>query len=140
MKSAISFKICDVMAPRDGKALFRAVLDHRHKCEIAVDVGLKASLVANQNAPSKSLKTRILSTCAQRFSANELKEVHQPFENLFDRPEVPIEKIPRHRIRIGQRQLDHFVEFTTRPYCFQDAPTSRSLVLNGPQSQNLCYT
>ena len=83
-----------------------------------------------QKAPTKSLSTQILSIYADRFSANELKRIHQPFENLSDRQikkaraqaksEVPTEKIPRHRIRIQQRQLDHFLEFTMRPYYFQD--------------------
>ena len=32
--------VCDVMAPRDSKALFQAVVDHGQKCNTAVDVGL----------------------------------------------------------------------------------------------------
>ena len=125
--------VCDVMALRDGKALFQAVVDHEEKCKTAIDVGLQTLTVAYQNAPTKSLRTQILSIYADRFSANELKRMHQPFENLSDRqikkaraqaksegPGVPIEKIPRHRIRIQQRQLDHFLEFTMRPYYYQD--------------------
>ena len=125
--------VCDVIALRDGKALFQAVVDHEEKCKTAIDVGLQTLMVAYQNAPTKSLKTQILSIYADRFSANELKRIHQPFENLSDRqikkaraqaksegPGVPIEKIPRHRIRIQQRQLDHFLEFTMRPYYYQD--------------------
>ena len=56
--------------------------------------------------------------------------IHQLFENLFDRQikkaraqaksQRPAEKIPRHRIRTQQRQLDHFLEFTMRPYYYQD--------------------
>ena len=55
--------------------------------------------------------TQILSIYADRFSANELKRIHQTFENPSDRqikkaraqakserPEVPTEKIHRHRI------------------------------------------
>ena len=125
--------MCDVIALRDGKALFQAVVDHEEKCKTAIDVGLQTLTVAYQNAPTKSLRTQILSIYADRFSANELKRMHQPFENLSDRqikkaraqaksegPGVPIEKIPRHRIHIQQRQLDHFLEFTMRPYYFQD--------------------
>ena len=114
------------MALRDGKALFQAVVDHEEKCKTAIDVGLQTLMVAYQNAPTKSLKTQILSIYADRFSANELKRLHQPFENLSDRQikkaraqaksEVPVEKIPRHRIHLQQRQLDHFLEFTMRPY------------------------
>ena len=32
--------------------------------------------------------------------------------------EMPVEKIPRHRTQ--QRQLDHFLELTMRPYYYQD--------------------
>ena len=114
------------MALRDGKALFQAVVDHEQKCETAVDVGLQTLMVACQNTPTQSLRTEILSVYADRLSANELKRIHKPFENLSDRQikkaraqaksEVPVEKIPRHRIRLQQRQLDHFLEFTMRPY------------------------
>ena len=68
-----------------------------------------------------------------RFSANELKRIHQQFENLSDRqikkvraqakskePGMLIEKIPRHSIRIQQHQLDHFLEFIMKPYYYQD--------------------
>ena len=126
--------VCDVIALRDGKALFQAVVDHGKKCKIAIDVGLQTLMVAYQKAPTKSLRTQILSIYADRFSANELKRIHQPFENLSDRQikkaraqaksEVPTEKFPRHRIRIQQRQLDHFLEFTMRPYYFQDVAYS----------------
>ena len=87
-------------------------------------------MVAYQNAPTKSFKTQTLSIYTARFSANELKRIHQPSENLSDRQikrsgaqaksEVPVEKISRHRIRRQQRQLDHFLEFTVRPYYYQD--------------------
>ena len=87
-------------------------------------------MVTYQNAPTKSLRTQIPSIYANRFSATELKRIHQPFENLFDRQikiaraqakiEGPVEKIPRHRIRTQQRQLDYFLEFTMRTYYYQD--------------------
>ena len=109
------------MPPRDGKALFQAVVDHEQKCKTAIDIGLQTLIVAYQNAPTKSLKTQIMSIYADRFSANERKHIHQQFENLSDRqikkaraqaksegPGAPIEKIPRHRIHIQQRQLNHF--------------------------------
>ena len=125
--------VCDVMPPRDGKALFQAVVDHEQKCKTAIDIGLQTLIVAYQNAPTKSLETQIMSIYADRFSAKERKRIHQQFENFSDRqikkaraqaksegPGVPIEKIPRHRIRIQQRQLDHFLEFTMRPYYYQD--------------------
>lgn len=125
--------MCDVIAPNDGKQLFQEIVNqHRSKSE-AGDTGLQALVVAYQNAPSKSLKTQILSIYATRFKTKELKDMHKPFEDLSDRqikkararaktqgPGVPAEKIPQHRIRVDQRQLDHFLEFTMRPYYYQD--------------------
>ena len=73
------------MPPRDGKALFQAVVDHEQKCKTAIDIGLQTLIVAYQNAPTKSLKTQIMSIYADRFSANERKHIHQQFENLSDR-------------------------------------------------------
>ena len=35
-------------------------------------------------------------------------------------PGVPIEKIPRHTIRVEQSQLNLFLEFTVRSYYHQD--------------------
>ena len=113
--------VCDVMPPRDGKALFQAVVDHEQKCKTAIDIGLQTLIFAYQNAPTKSLKTQMMSIYADRFSANERKRIHQQFENLSDRqikkaraqaksegPGAPIEKIPRHRIHTQQCQLNHF--------------------------------
>ena len=46
---------CDVMALRDCKALFQAVVDHEQKCKTAVDVCPQTLLVAYQNTLTKSL-------------------------------------------------------------------------------------
>ena len=90
-------------------------------------------VIAYQKAPSKSLKTKILSIYANRFTTKKLKDIHKPFENLSDRqikkaraqtktsgPRVPVEKVPQHRIRLNQHQLDHFLEFTMKPYYYKD--------------------
>ena len=42
-------------------------------------------MVAYQNAPTKSVNTKVLSIDANRFSANELKCIHQKFQNPSDR-------------------------------------------------------
>ena len=77
--------LCDVIAPNDGEQLFQAVIDqHNNKTEIG-GVGLKALVVAYQNAPSRSVKTQILSIYADRFTKKELKEIHKPFEDLSER-------------------------------------------------------
>ncbi|KAL9954031.1 hypothetical protein ACROYT_G041519 [Oculina patagonica] len=138
--------VCDVIAPRDGEKLFEAV-QQQQNVSAASDTGLQALVAAYKRAPSKALKTQILSIYANRFTYKELKAIHQPFENLSDRqikkarahvtsqgPGMPVTKIPHHRVRIDQRQLDHFLEFTSRPYFYQDvAFGSRKIKLESGQ-------
>ena len=76
--------VCHVIAPRDGEKLFQ-VVQLQQNCGIARDTGLEALIAAYKKAPSKALKTQILSIYANRFTATELKAIHRPFENLSDR-------------------------------------------------------
>ena len=135
--------VCDVIAPHDGEVLFQAV-QQKKNLGATTDAGLEALVAAYRKAPSKILKTQILSIYANRFTVKELKAIHRPFENLSDRqikkarahsssegPGIPITKIPQHRIRLDKCQLDHFLEFTSRPYFYQDvAFGSRKLKLD----------
>ena len=135
--------VCDVIAPHDGEVLFQAV-QQKKNLGVTTDAGLEALVAAYRKAPSKILKTQILSIYANRFTVKELKAIHRPFENLSDRqikkarahsssegPGIPITKIPQHRIRLDKCQLDHFLEFTSRPYFYQDvAFGSRKLKLD----------
>ena len=113
--------MCNVIAPSDGDKLFQAVVS-QYKGESG-DEGLQV-LVA---------ETQIVRIYASRFTAGELKEIHRPFENVSHRQikkartEANIEglglsgkKILKRRIRIDQRKLDHFLEFTMRPANYQD--------------------
>ena len=134
--------VCHVIAPRDGEKLFQ-VVQQKQNGGIARDTGLEALIAAYKKAPSKALKTQILSIYANRFTATELKAIHRPFENLSDRQikkarahssskgsGSPLTKIPQHRIRLDKGKLDHFMEFTSRPYFYQDvAFGSRTLKL-----------
>ena len=134
--------VCHVIAPRDGEKLFQ-VVQQQQNGGIARDTGLEALIAAYKKAPSKALKTQILSIHANRFTATELKAIHRPFENLSDRQikkarahssskgsGSPLTKIPQHRIRLDKGKLDHFMEFTSRPYFYQDvAFGSRTLKL-----------
>ena len=134
--------VCHVIAPRDGEKLFQ-VVQQQQNGGIARDTGLEALIAAYKKAPSKALKTQILSIYANRFTATELKAIHRPFENLCDRQIKkarahssskgsgnPLTKIPQHRIRLDKGKVDHFMEFTSRPYFYQDvAFGSRTLKL-----------
>ena len=48
--------VCEVMALKDAKVLFQAVVDHEQKYKAAVNVSLQTLMVAYQNAPTKSLR------------------------------------------------------------------------------------
>ena len=124
--------VCHVIVPRDGEKLFQ-VVQQQQNGGIGWDTGLEALIDAYKKAPSKALKTQILSIYANRFTATELKALHRPFENLSDRQikkerahssstgsGVPLTKIPQHRVRLDKGKLDHFMEFTSRPYFYQD--------------------
>ena len=112
--------------------LFQAV-QQKKILGATTDAGLEALVAAYRKAPSKILKTQILSIYANRFTVKELKAIHRPFKNLSDRQikkarahssseghGIPITKIPQQRIRLDKCQLDHFLEFTSRPYFYQD--------------------
>jgi hypothetical protein len=135
--------VCDVIAPQDGEKIFQAVKERKDDL-ISSDVGLQSLVAAYTEAPSKAMKTQILSIYANKFTVKELKVIHQPFEKLSDRqikkarshantegPGVLISKISQHRVRVDMSKLDHFLEFTSRPYFYQDvAFGSRKLKLD----------
>ena len=92
-----------------------------------------ALVAAYQNAPTKSLKTHILSIYAPKYSAKELKLMHGDFEQLSDRQikkakahaksvgaGLTATKIAHHRTRIDISKLDHFLTFADQPYFYQD--------------------
>ena len=76
--------MCDVIVPNDGKQLFQAIIDQQQNKGETGGAGIQALVIAYQKAPSKSLKTQILSIYANRFTTKELKDIHKPFENLSD--------------------------------------------------------
>jgi hypothetical protein len=92
-----------------------------------------ALVAAYQNAPTKSLKTQILSIYAPRYTAKELKSMHGEFEQLSDRQikkakahaetvgaGLTLPKIVHHRTRIDLSKLNHFLTFADQPYFYQD--------------------
>ena len=124
--------VCYVMASNDGEKLPQALQGEKVNITTA-DPGLEALVVAYRRAPSEMLRTQILSIYANNFKVSDLKALHRPFENLSDRrikearahsspggPGIPVAKIPEHRVRLDKRQLDHFLEFTSLPYYYQD--------------------
>lgn len=122
--------VCGVIAPNSKEKLYEA-LTMANKVQMSND--LVALSTAYKNAPTKSLKTQILSLYALNYSFEELKKLHEPFEKLSDRqikkarmqarkngPGVPLQKTVTHRVRIDMIKLDHFLTFVNRPYFYQD--------------------
>ena len=123
--------VCSVIAPRDSEMLAKAY--HDSALENVCSNDLQALLAAYKNAPTRSLKTQILSIYATRYTRTFLKKMHEPFEKLSDRQikkarahaknvgvGFNVEKLPSHRVRIDLTKLEHFLSLADQPYFYQD--------------------
>ena len=121
--------VCRVIAPSSSEELLKSYITHASRSDNEVE----ALTLAYRQAPTKSLKTQILSIYALRFTSRELKAIHSPFEKLSDRQikkarshaktvgvGLPVENIPYHRVRIDKSKLEHFLYFVNQPYFYQD--------------------
>ena len=122
--------VCTTIAPNDGENLFKLVQQPQ---EEKVSEELLSLLMAYKNAPTKNIKTQILSLYAYNYSFERLKELHEPFEKLSSRQikkarehskkvgsGFPLQKKVSHRVRIDMVKLEHFLSFIDRPYFYQD--------------------
>ena len=120
--------VCKVITPNASEKLL-----HAYKQSAKPDCEIDALTTAYKNAPTKTLKTQILSIYALKYSCDELKRIHAPFENLSDRQikkakkharivgaGMAIEKTPFHRVRIDLAKLSHFLSFVDQPFFYQD--------------------
>lgn len=122
--------VCKVIAPRDSVKLLQAYRETRDDIE---NDDLRALVTAYKSTPSKNTKTQILSIYATRYTTKQLKQIHEPFENMSDRQikkarahaknvgiGMSIKRQPKHRVRIDLSKLDHFLSFVDQPYFYQD--------------------
>ena len=120
--------VCKVIAPNASEQLL-----HAYKQSARTDREIDALTTAYRNAPTKTLKTQILSIYASMYSCDELKRIHAPFENLSERQikkarkhakivgaGMTIEKTHFHRVRIDLAKLNHFLSFIGQPFFYQD--------------------
>ena len=91
---------CNVIAPRDSEKLLQAFQDSK-TTEVCSD-DLTSLITAYKHAPTRNLKTQILSIYAPRYSARFLKKMHEPFEKLSDRQ---IKKARTHAKNVGRSTL-----------------------------------
>lgn len=119
--------VCNGICPSDDQNLFRAVQEHKRDCN------LDFLTAAYRNTTSKKIKTQILSLYAYEYPASKLIEMHSSFEKLSERqikkarahaktfgPGKPVETTKKHRIYLKRVKVDHFIEFSNRPYFYQD--------------------
>ncbi|KAK3737882.1 hypothetical protein QZH41_003161 [Actinostola sp. cb2023] len=94
---------------------------------------LAALMTAYRDAPSRNVKIQILSLYAYRYPAEKLIKLHEPYETLTHwqikqarkhakafGPGVVDSKPVQHRVRLSMPKVDHFIDFTNRPYFWQD--------------------
>jgi hypothetical protein len=121
--------LCEVIAPEDGEKLFETVRSPSED----ISEELHLLMIAHRDAPTRNLKTQILSIYAYRFPTKKLIELHKPYGNVTNchikrarahattvGPGEALHKETQHRVRIDKTKLDHFLEFVNRPYFYQD--------------------
>ena len=73
--------VCKVIAPSSSEELLKSYVKRASRS----DKEVKALTSAYRQAPTKNLKTQILSIYALCYTSNGLKAMHAPFEKLSDR-------------------------------------------------------
>ena len=124
--------ICKVIAPNDSEKLFQSMTHHDRSLQNLAQT-LHPIMTAYAQAPTKTLKTQILSIYAYEHTIADLQRVHEPYEKVSQRqikraraharingPGVSVTKESRHRICLNMEKVDHFVDFVNRPYFHQD--------------------
>jgi len=123
--------VCNVIAPNAGEELLRSCTQLSESGSATCD--LLALIQAYKNAPTKNLKTQILSLYAYRYPIKQLQKLHEPHESITEwqikkarrhyrecGPGFTVQNSPSHRVRLPKALLDHFIDFVNRPYFYQD--------------------
>ena len=133
--------VCGIIATKAGPELFKSC------CSMAKEDSygdLEPLMQAYSKAPTRNVKTQILSLYAYRYPVRTLQRIHEPYERLSDwqirharahakerGPGLLVEKTLFHRVRLPRVKLDHFIDFVNQPYFYQDvAFGTRKLTLS----------
>ena len=122
--------VCSVIAPNAKDELLQAY--SRSTIADKPSSELQALMEAYKNAPTKTLKTQILSLYVY-YPMKKLQELYEPYENVTEWQIIKarkhakergagftVDKVPSHRICISEALLNHFIDFVNRPYFHQD--------------------
>jgi hypothetical protein len=140
--------ICNVIAPNDGEKLFNSL---RTGVEPVVSNELVNLMKAYSKAPTRNLRTQILSLYAHQYPLKTLQKLHEPYAKLTQwqirkarahaemiGPGGNVSKPTRHRICLNMTKVDHFIDFINRPYYHQDvAFGTRTLKLDSGESVSM---
>ena len=141
--------VCNIIAPNAGERLLESCTQIPEHKSISED--LVSLMHAYKNAPTKNLKTQILSIYSYRFSVKKLQKLHEPYEHLTTwqvkrarahaqnaGPGWTVEKSPSFRVRLDKVLVDHFVDFINRPYFYQDvAYGTRKIQLDSGEKRSM---
>ena len=133
--------VCEIIAPKAGPELFESCCSMPKEDTYRDLVPL---MQAYSKAPTRNVKTQILSLYAYRYPVRTLQRIHEPYERLSDwqirrarahakerGPGLLVEKTSFHRVRLARVKLDHFTDFVNQPYFYQDvAFGTRKLTLS----------
>ena len=123
--------ICDVIAPNAKDELLKSLGTVEQDAQ-SISKELDSLMWTYMNAPSRSLKTPILSIYADWYPAKVLMKKHEKYERITEcqvrkarehaktGPGIPVENLKRHRVRVDMKKVDHFLDFINRPYFYQD--------------------
>ena len=125
--------VCEVIAPKAGDELLQSCVQSPDQETETVSDELITLMQAHKYAPTRNLKTQILSLYAYQYSAKKLKKLHEPYERITDwqikraraharecGPGFTVKKSTSHRVRLDKVQVAHFLDFINRPYFYQD--------------------
>ena len=136
--------VCRAIAPGSGEELFKSMAQSAQEetFEGSPPGDLMVLMTAYKNAKTKNLKKQILSLNAYRYPINMLQKIHQPYGKLstweikqarshanLSGPGTTPEVTTKHRVRLDMSKVDHFVEFTNRPYFYQDVSYGSKILI-----------
>ena len=114
----------------------------REKFEGSPPGDLVVLMTAYKNAKTKNLKRQILSLYAYRYPMSMLQKIHQPYGKLstweikqarshanLSGPGTTPAVTTKHRVRLDMSKVDPFVEFTNRPYFYQDVSYGSKILI-----------
>ena len=129
--------ITSIIAPNDQETLLHSMTSATAAkppaTEPQLSADLEALITAFAKAPTRNLKTQILSIYAHAYPKATLQKLHEPYGGItqwqirraraharMTGPGMPTEKTFSHRVKLDMVKVDHFIEFTNRPYFHQD--------------------